>query len=65
MSSNNEILATYWWHFSKELRERLCYSARVDYKYANKRWIKLSEDKTTRLAPRVQLEIHAYQGFSR
>jgi len=63
MNINSEIVASYWWSFPKTLRERLCYQAGIDYAYSARRWMEISEDARLRLAPRVQLDIDAYEGF--
>jgi hypothetical protein len=63
MNLNSDIVASYWWSFTKELRERLCYQSRIGYDKASYRWMDLTEEERSRLAPRVQLEIDAYEGF--
>ena len=61
---NHDTNSYYWWTFSKELRERLCYQARINYDNSDKRWMDLTEKHRTRIAPRLMLEIDAYEGFN-
>ena len=63
MNINSDIVASYWWSFPKSLRERLCYQTQLDWRYASYRWMDLPEEERLKLAPRVQLEIDAYEGF--